>query len=113
MSTIESLKWRTAIKKFDPTKKVSNEDLDKLIEAANLAPTSGGFQPFKLIVISNQETKDKLIPASYGQRQVADSSHILVFAIKTDIDETLVDDYISRAANIRNQSVESMQGYRD
>lgn len=54
MSLIESLKWRSAFKKFDQTKEVSQSDIDKLIEAANLAPTSGGLQPFKLIVIKNK-----------------------------------------------------------
>lgn len=54
MKLIESLQWRSATKQFDTTKQVSQDDLETLIEAANLAPTSGGMQPFKLIVISNK-----------------------------------------------------------
>lgn len=111
MSIIEALKWRSAIKKFDPTKTVSNEDVEQLIEAGNLTATSGGLQPFKIIVVQNQAIQDQLVPASYGQHQVADASHVLVFAIETPIDEGIVDRYIQRASEVRNQDVKSLEGY--
>lgn len=80
MSLIEDLQWRYATKKFDSTKKVSQSDIDKLVEAARLAPTSSGLQPFRVLVVSNQELKDKMVPIAMNQQQVADCSHVLVFA---------------------------------
>lgn len=80
MALLDDLKWRYATKKYDATKKVSREDVEKIIEAARLAPTSSGLQPFKVILISNQELKEKLVPIAMGQQIVADSSYVLVFA---------------------------------
>lgn len=111
MDIIESLNWRSAIKNFDPSKKVAEKDLETLIEAANLAPTSGGFQPFKLLVISNQELKEQLVEHTFGQKQVAEASHVLVFAYQTKVDESLVDNYIDRAVKARGVTHESMQQF--
>ncbi|MFV0592907.1 MAG: NAD(P)H-dependent oxidoreductase [Draconibacterium sp.] len=77
---LENLKWRYATKKYDPSKKVTQEDLDRIVEAARLAPTSSGLQQFRVIVVSNQELKDKMVPIAWGQQIVAECSHILVFA---------------------------------
>ena len=79
MALLDDLKWRYATKKYDPTKKVAQEDVDKIIEAARLAPTSSGLQQFRVIVITNQELKDKIVPIASGQQIVADCSHLLVF----------------------------------
>lgn len=80
MSLIENLNWRHAVKAYDPTKKVSQENIDKIVEAARLAPTSSGLQPFKVIVVSNQEVKDKMVPGSLNPECMRDCSHVLVFA---------------------------------
>ncbi len=80
MSLLENLNWRYATKKYDPSKKVAQEDLDKIIEAARMAPTSSGLQQFRVIVISDQELKKKIVPIAWGQEIVADCSHLLVFA---------------------------------
>lgn len=111
MNILESLKWRAAIKQFDPTKKVSQEDVERLIEAANLTPTSGGFQPFKLIVVGEGELKNQLANHAYGQPQVKDASHVLIFAAQTQLDETIIQDYIDRASEVRNVPKEAFDGY--
>ncbi|WP_437918155.1 NAD(P)H-dependent oxidoreductase [Sphingobacterium sp. LRF_L2] len=80
MSLIEDLTWRYATKKYDATKKVSAEDLAKILEATRLAPTSSGLQQYRIFVVSNQELKDKIVPIAAGQQIVADASHLLVFA---------------------------------
>jgi nitroreductase len=79
MALLDNLKWRYATKKYDPTKKVAQDDVDKIIEAARLAPTSSGLQQFKVIVITNQDIKDKIVPIAMDQQIVADCSHLLVF----------------------------------
>jgi nitroreductase len=113
MSLIESLKWRSAIQKFDPSKKVNAENLETLLEAGRLSPTSGGFQPFKIVVVSNEELKKKMIPVSYGQEKVAECSHLLVFAIETEINDGTVDRYIELAAEVRGQDKETLNGYSE
>mgnify|MGYP000250282256 CR=1 FL=1 len=113
MNAIESLNWRAAIKQFNPERRVSTEDLNVLLDAANLAPTSGGLQPFKIIAVSNQAIKEKLKGAAYGQQQVADASHVLVFAFEKEIGDQTVDRYINRAAEVRGVSTENLKGFSD
>ena len=80
MNIIESLQWRYATKKMDPSKPVSAETVERIVEAIRLAPTSSGLQPFELLVVTNPEVKAKLKGAANGQAQVVDGSHVLVFA---------------------------------
>lgn len=80
MSLIENLNWRHAVKAYDPTKKVSQEDLNTILEAARLAPTSSGLQPFRIIVVENQELKEKMVAGALNPEVMRDSSHVLVFA---------------------------------
>ena len=80
MSLIEDLNWRHAVKAYDPTKKVSEKDLNTILEAARLAPTSSGLQPFRIIVVENQELKEKMVAGSLNPEVMRDSSHVLVFA---------------------------------
>jgi len=113
MQTLESLKWRSSIKKFDPTKKISETDLEKIIEAGNLAATSAGLQPFKLIVVRNKEIRQMLRPASWGQGQITDASHLIVFATDNEIGERQIEDYLSRIAEVRNVEKNSLTGMKD
>ncbi|QEM07160.1 NAD(P)H-dependent oxidoreductase [Mucilaginibacter rubeus] len=80
MSLIEDLKWRHAVKAYIPTKKVSKEVIDSIVEAARLAPTSSGLQPFKLLVVENQDLKNRLAEGSLNPDSMRDCSHVLVFA---------------------------------
>jgi len=80
MSLLENLQWRHAVKAYDPTKKVSQENIDKIVEAARLAPTSSGLQPFKVIVVEDQEIKNKLAAGALNPDCMRDASHILIFA---------------------------------
>ncbi len=88
---LEDLKWRYATKKYDPTKKVAEEDVKKIVEAARLAPTSSGMQQFRVLVITDQELKEKLVPISMDQQAVADCSHLLVFAAWDKYTEERID----------------------
>lgn len=79
MNLIDSLKWRYATKKMNG-QKVEQEKVDQILEAAHLAPSSSGLQPFEIISISNDELKQKIQPIAFGQGQIIDGSHLLVFA---------------------------------
>jgi nitroreductase len=50
---IDKLNWRYATKKFDPAKKLDEAVVERIIEAARLAPTSSGLQPFEVFVVKN------------------------------------------------------------
>lgn len=80
MSLLEDLKWRHAVKAYDPTKKVSSDKIEIIIEAARLAPTSSGLQPFKVIVVESQEVKNKLMAGALNPECMRDASHIIIFA---------------------------------
>ncbi|MDQ1152008.1 MULTISPECIES: nitroreductase family protein [Sphingobacterium] len=80
MSLIEDLKWRHAVKAYDPEQKVSQEDIDKIVEAARLAPTSSGLQPFKVLVVENQTLKEELAKGALNPECMRECSHVLIFA---------------------------------
>jgi nitroreductase len=65
---------------MDPTKVVPQEKVDRIVEAARLAPTSSGLQPFEVFVVTNTTVREQIKPKAWGQGQVTDGSHLLVFA---------------------------------
>ncbi len=113
MSFLENLQWRYATKKYDPTKKVAEKDVQKIVEAARLAPTSSGLQPFKVIVISNQELKDKIVPIAWGQNIVAEASHVLVFAAWDSYSEERIDNVFYYTAEERGLPRDRFKDYTD
>ena len=80
MSLLEDFKWRHAVKAFDPNQKVSQQNIDAIVEAARLAPTSSGLQPFSIVVIENQKVKEKLVEGALNPDCMKECSHVLVFA---------------------------------
>lgn len=77
---IEKLEWRYATKKMDPSKSVSEDKVERIVEAARLAPTSSGLQPFEVIVVTNPEVRARIQEIAWNQAQVTEGSHLLVFA---------------------------------
>jgi nitroreductase / dihydropteridine reductase len=108
---LEALNWRYATKRMNG-KKVPQEKINNILEAASLAPSSMGLQPYTLLVIENEEIRRKLQPAAFNQPQVIESSHLIVFASWTDVTESNVDEYIRQIASVRNVAVESLDGFR-
>ena len=92
MALLDNLKWRYATKAYDSTKKVDQQDIDKIIEAARLAPTSSGLEQFRIIVISDQKLKEKIVPIAMDQKNIAQCSHLLVFAAWDKYTEERIDD---------------------
>ncbi|MEM8763521.1 MAG: NAD(P)H-dependent oxidoreductase [Bacteroidota bacterium] len=114
MSTIlEDLQWRYATKKFDPSKKISEDQLNTLLEAARLSPTSYGLQPFHVFVVEDAEIREQLKPVSWNQSQIVDASHLLVFANHNEFDASLVDEYLDNVSETRGVSLEQLKGYGD
>ncbi len=93
MSILDSMRWRYATKKFDQTKKISSKDLSDLKEAIRLAPSSYGFQLFKVLIITDPNIKKKLYKESYLQSQVKDCSHLFVFCSYKKVNDSHIDEF--------------------
>lgn len=91
MSFLTNLEWRYATKRFDTEKKVSDADLEKILHTIRLTPTSTNVQPYHFYVITRQDIKDKIQEVSWNQPQIGTSSHLLVFAARTDIEQNKED----------------------
>ena len=110
---IQDANWRYATKKFDATKKVTSNDMDILKEAIRLSASSYGLQPYQVLIIENQEIRAQLQPAAWGQAQIVDASHIIVFATETNFGDLQIDKYIKNLTETRGIPAESVQGYSD
>ncbi len=106
------MNWRYATKVFDKSKKIEESTLDELTEILRLSPSSYGLQPWKFIIVKNEDVREKIKEAGYGQGQITDASHLIVFANKTNIDEKLVDEYINFMASERGIDVSNLDGFK-
>jgi len=110
---ITNQNWRYATKKFDAAKKISTQDLNTLKEAIRLSSSSYGLQPYKVIIVENPELRAQLQPAAYGQAQVVDASHLIIFANETNVDDETINRYINRISETRGIPAESLAGFGD
>ena len=109
---LTQLNWRYATKQFDPQLKIAPQTWAALEETLLLTPSSFGLQPWKFLVVTDAATRERLVPISWGQRQVADASHLVVFAVKRNFGEADIDAYLNRIVDVRGTSRESLSGYR-
>ena len=111
MDIVDYYNWRYATKKFNSKKKVAPSDLELIKEAVRLAPSSYGLQLFKVIIIENQELKNKLTDSSYNQNQIIDCSHLFVFCNYTKVLEKDIDLFISTKSKVNKHPINELQGY--
>ena len=111
MSLIEKLNWRYATKKFDHTKKLNAEQLDELLKAVQLSPSSAGLQAYKVIVVEDAAIKEQLRAAANNQAQLTDASQVIIFASETNLDEAYAKNYIDLVAKTRNVGRETLAGF--
>ncbi len=109
---LQALHWRYATKRFDPDRKISPEVWAALEEALVLTPSSFGFQPWKFLVINDPALRARLQPACWNQAQVTECSHLLVCLAQQDATREDIDRYLTRVAEVRQQPMEALQGFR-
>ena len=109
----DALQWRYATKSFDPAHKISAETWAALEKSLVLSPSSFGLQPYKFLIITSAAVREKLLPATWGQRQVVDCSHYVVFTARTAMAAEQIDALIARIAAVRGIPAESLKGYRE
>ncbi len=110
---IENQNWRYATKKFDATKKIATEDLEILKEAIRLSSSSYGLQPYKVLIVENPELRAKIQPAAWGQSQIVEASHLIIFANETNVDDSTIDSFLQNISETRNTPIEALSGYGD
>ena len=111
MNYIESLNWRYATKKMNG-KAISEDSLNRILEAIRLSASSFGAQPYTVLVVSNPDLRKKISPAIQNQPQIISGSHVLIFCAWADFTETKIDEYISLIASERNISTASLDGFK-
>ena len=111
MQLLESLRWRYATKKMNG-EKIPQDKLNTILEATKLAPSSYGLTPYQVIVVEDQDLKQRLQGACYGQTQLVDSSAVLVFATWDKITEDGVQEYMNTIAEQREISVDMLDEFK-
>jgi len=101
MTLLDNLKWRYATKRYNSSVKLDDESVMQIVEAARLAPTSSGLQPFEMVLIKNQEVKEQLFPIIMNQVQIKECSHVLVFAAWDSYTEQRIDAVFDNMEAIR------------
>jgi len=110
---IEALQWRYATKVFDATKKIPAETWAALEAALVLTPTSYGLQPYQFLIVQDPARRAALLPHSWGQKQVVDCSHFVVFTVRTEMTGADVTRLLARISAVRGIPAESLNFYRD
>ena len=109
---IDRLNWRYASKKMKPGQVVPQEALDRILEAARLAPTSSGLQPFEIIVIRSPDVREQIKPMAWNQGQITDCSHLLVFAAWDDYTPERINMMFDLTNQVRGVKNEGWENYR-
>lgn len=107
----DDLAWRASVKMFDVDQKISQEEINDLLDATVLSPSSFGLEPWKFVVVSDDDLKVQLAKAGYDQKQFTTASHIVVMCVRTTIEEDYVDQMIARTSEIRDVAQDSLEDY--
>lgn len=108
---LNALRWRYAVKGFDPNKKIPSNTWSALETSLQLTPSSYGMQPWKFLVVQNEELRKELRAASWNQKQVTDCSHFVVFTHHPDVLEADVTRFLDAFSSARNIPRDSLTRY--
>lgn len=111
MELLNKLNWRYAAKAMNK-EVVSDEKIEAILEAARLAPTSSGLQPFEIFVVKNEEIKSEIRKIAWNQSVVTDCSHLLVFAAWDNYTEDRINYMFDLTNEIRGFKNEGWENYR-
>jgi len=109
---LNALQNRYATKLFDANKKISQQDLNTILESLRLTPTAFGLQLMKVIVVENKSLRKQLLKHSFNQNQIVDASHLLVLCREEKFDNHHIDTYIHNLCDCRNQNITDLDGFK-
>ena len=112
MELLNALNWRYATKKMNG-QSVSQEKVDAILEAAYLAPSSSGLQPFEILIVTNLELKNKISSIAFDQSQITDCSHLLIFAAWDNYTVERMNEVFSRTVKERGLPENRMDEYKN
>ena len=110
-SFLANLDWRFATKKFDASKQLEQDKLEKILEAIRMAPTSFGLQPFKVLIVTDPKIRAEIRSAAWGQSQVTDAAVLLAFCIRRDVSER-TDEYLHQIAGGNEEALKGLEQLR-
>ncbi|MAD18450.1 MAG: NAD(P)H-dependent oxidoreductase [Alteromonadaceae bacterium] len=110
---LQDLQWRYATKKFDPSKAVAQEKVDFILEAIRLSASSSGLQPYEVFVVTNKDIRAKIVPHAWGQQQIVDASHVLVFAAWDNYTAERINNMFDLVNEERGFSNQGWEDYRN
>lgn len=109
---LDALNWRYATKVFDASQIIPADTWSALEESLVLTPSSFGLQPWKFLVIQDKALRESLVPHAWGQRQVADCSHLVVMTVKKSLSVADIDAFLARIVEVRGGTADALLGYR-
>ena len=112
MDYVQALEKRYSVKKFDCDRKVSHQQLNRILEAGRLSVSSLGLQPYKILVVQSEEMLKKCIPAFYNSSQISTCSHLVLLVSKKSIDEGYINRYFDHITKVRNIAADSLLSFR-
>jgi len=111
MSIIDSLSWRYAVKRMNGNQ-ISQDKLDTLLDAIQLSASGFGLMPYQIFIVEDADLKAKIQPIAYGQPQIVESSHLLIFAAWNEVNEAQVDEYMNLIAETRGMSFSDLGDFK-
>lgn len=113
MMYLEALQKRYSVKKFDKEKIVPAENIKNILKAAQLSASSLGLQPYEILVVENEDLKQKLIPAYYNPSQISTCSHMIVLVSKKNLDENYLGKYFQHISKVRDITLENLDPFKN
>ena len=110
---LEALQKRYSVKKFDKEKIVPAENIKNILKAAQLSASSLGLQPYEILVVENEDLKQKLIPAYYNPSQISTCSHMIVLVSKKNLDENYLGKYFQHISKVRDITLENLDPFKN
>ncbi len=105
------LNWRYTTKKFDLTKKIPKDELLIVLEALRLSPSSFGLQPWKFLVVKDENLRREIRKNAWNQEQVTDASHLIILCSLKKIDEEYIKNVVVQIAKSKGVPHQSLENY--
>ena len=109
MTLEDALNWRYATKRMTG-EKVPGEKVERILEAARLAPSSFGLQPYTLLVAEPLELRRRIAPVAMNQPQITECSHLIIFAAWSPVTEAQVEEMVDLIARERDLPRDALAG---
>ncbi len=113
---LAAFQFRHACKEFDSEKRISAEDFDFILETARLSPCSFGLEPWKFLIVQNQQLRERLRAHCWGaQKQLPSASHVIVGLQRTPLtlryDSPHVQEFMRQVQNFPEDVIELRLGF--